>query len=397
MLAAAIAFGLMRQGRSRDRAVELALHAMEDRALYEADNGLFWMAAILALANADHPDTPVLWAETLAHAHRNGSLFSQLSMSLWDGAFKLSQGELAEAEELLRTNLVEAELYGLKVEQAAAYTFGFLGGVLLERGDLAGAGEAIAQGPVADGDRSDGAQLRPPDARSGSSWPRPTASARWRLAEDYERHAEPARNPAWVPWRSLKAQALALLGSPRGGDRPRAARRSSWRASGARPRGWAARSGFWASCSARTAWRSSRRPPSCSRCRASGSSARGRSRRSAPSCAARGAPRTRASRCGARSRSARSPGRRRSRSTCARSSTPPAPGRARRRSGGVESLTERELRVATLAADGQTNRDIAQALYVTPKTVEVHLSNAYRKLDIASRRELPAALTPSAP
>ena len=48
--------------------------------------------------------------------------------------------------------------------------------------------------------------------------------------------------------------------------------------------------------------------------------------------------------------------------------------------------------MATLAADGQTNRDIAQALYVTPKTVEVHLTNAYRKLNIGSRRELPAAL-----
>jgi DNA-binding NarL/FixJ family response regulator len=59
---------------------------------------------------------------------------------------------------------------------------------------------------------------------------------------------------------------------------------------------------------------------------------------------------------------------------------------------GIESLTERELRVASLAAEGQTNRDIAQTLYVTPKTVEVHLSNAYRKLNIASRRELPAAL-----
>ena len=46
----------------------------------------------------------------------------------------------------------------------------------------------------------------------------------------------------------------------------------------------------------------------------------------------------------------------------------------------MEALTERELRVATLAAGGQTNRDIAQTLYVTPKTVEVHLSNAYRKL-----------------
>ena len=60
---------------------------------------------------------------------------------------------------------------------------------------------------------------------------------------------------------------------------------------------------------------------------------------------------------------------------------------------GVESLTDRELRVARLAADGQTNRDIAQLLYVTPKTVEVHLTNAYRKLNIGSRRELPEALT----
>ena len=48
--------------------------------------------------------------------------------------------------------------------------------------------------------------------------------------------------------------------------------------------------------------------------------------------------------------------------------------------------------MAALAAEGPSNRDIAQALYVTPKTVEVHLSNAYRKLGIRSRRELAAAL-----
>ncbi len=59
---------------------------------------------------------------------------------------------------------------------------------------------------------------------------------------------------------------------------------------------------------------------------------------------------------------------------------------------GVESLTASERRVAGLAADGGTNRDIAQALFVTPKTVEVHLSNAYRKLGVRSRRELAGAL-----
>jgi DNA-binding NarL/FixJ family response regulator len=60
--------------------------------------------------------------------------------------------------------------------------------------------------------------------------------------------------------------------------------------------------------------------------------------------------------------------------------------------GGVGALTASERRVAAFAAEGQSNRDIAQALFVTPKTVEVHLSNAYRKLGIRSRRELAGAL-----
>ena len=59
---------------------------------------------------------------------------------------------------------------------------------------------------------------------------------------------------------------------------------------------------------------------------------------------------------------------------------------------GVESLTAGERRVARFAADGLSDKDIAQALFVTTKTVEVHLGNVYRKLGIGSRGELPAAL-----
>jgi DNA-binding CsgD family transcriptional regulator len=55
-------------------------------------------------------------------------------------------------------------------------------------------------------------------------------------------------------------------------------------------------------------------------------------------------------------------------------------------------LTPSELRTARLAADGLTNRDIALALFVTPKTVETHLRSAFRKLGVSSRRELPDAL-----
>jgi DNA-binding CsgD family transcriptional regulator len=59
---------------------------------------------------------------------------------------------------------------------------------------------------------------------------------------------------------------------------------------------------------------------------------------------------------------------------------------------GVDSLTASERRTAEMAAEGLTNREIAQALFVTEKTVEGHLGHAYRKLDIGSRSELPKAL-----
>ena len=73
-----------------------------------------------------------------------------------------------------------------------------------------------------------------------------------------------------------------------------------------------------------------------------------------------------------------------------------AGGRPRRpRVSGVDALTASERRIARMAAEGLSNPDIAQALFVTTKTVEAHLSNAYRKLAIRSRAELPAALRSS--
>jgi ATP/maltotriose-dependent transcriptional regulator MalT len=59
---------------------------------------------------------------------------------------------------------------------------------------------------------------------------------------------------------------------------------------------------------------------------------------------------------------------------------------------GPEALTPSERRVADLAATGLSNRDIAQQLFVTVKTVEVHLASTYRKLDIAGRRQLAEVL-----
>jgi DNA-binding CsgD family transcriptional regulator len=61
---------------------------------------------------------------------------------------------------------------------------------------------------------------------------------------------------------------------------------------------------------------------------------------------------------------------------------------------GPAALTAAEHRVAALAAGGHTNREIAQQLFVTQRTVETHLSHAFQKLDIHSRDRLAAALWP---
>jgi DNA-binding CsgD family transcriptional regulator/tetratricopeptide (TPR) repeat protein len=60
---------------------------------------------------------------------------------------------------------------------------------------------------------------------------------------------------------------------------------------------------------------------------------------------------------------------------------------------GWDSLTPSERRIVQLARDGLSNREIAQALFVTTKTVETHLGAAYRKLGVARRTDLAAALS----
>jgi DNA-binding CsgD family transcriptional regulator len=70
--------------------------------------------------------------------------------------------------------------------------------------------------------------------------------------------------------------------------------------------------------------------------------------------------------------------------------------RPRRRAlSGLDALTPSELRVAELAAAGSSNREIAQALFVSMPTVETHLTRAYRKLDVSGRGQLAGALTPA--
>ena len=63
----------------------------------------------------------------------------------------------------------------------------------------------------------------------------------------------------------------------------------------------------------------------------------------------------------------------------------------------MASLTERELQVARLVVDRRTNAEIADALFLSPKTVETHIRNIFRKLDVSKRVEVARAVERAAP
>jgi DNA-binding NarL/FixJ family response regulator len=331
-----------------------------------------------------------MWEQTMAQAYRNGSLFSRLSVTLWDGCLKLVRGELAEAEESLLSNLQMTNSYGINVPQASSYSYGFLCGVYLEMGDVEAARQALDGVPIPEGDFSHGTNFA---RRSliGLHMAEGNGEAALQSAEDLARHSVRTRNPRWMPWRSLKGSALAMLGR-----REEAIALVEQEVAIARE--WGTPSGLGHSLrvlgelkgpggleeleeAATLLERSDQRIERARAFAALGAELR-RARRptDAREPLRRALELAEKAGAGALAENVRSE----LYATGARPRTTAL--------DGVESLTERELRVAKLAADGQTNRDIAQALYVTPKTVEVHLTNAYRKLSIGSRRELPAAL-----
>jgi len=65
-------------------------------------------------------------------------------------------------------------------------------------------------------------------------------------------------------------------------------------------------------------------------------------------------------------------------------------GQRRRSRFGWESLTEAELRVVRLAAEGLTNRQVAERLFVSRRTVATHLEHVFQKLGFSTRARLAA-------
>jgi DNA-binding CsgD family transcriptional regulator len=394
MLAAIAAQHWVYAAGPSDACSELSLAALAGGELIAADNGLLATCAITNLVLADREEALDWWEAARTDAHRRGSLFAISSLSLWWGFTQHRRGELGEAEESLRTALGEFELWGYGEQQAQIYCDAFLAAVLRERGDLDGARRALQRSRDPGGE-DDGARYWLNShielLIAERDFDRALAAT-----DDYAaRFDQIVRNPMDAPWRSHRALALAGLGRHEEGlalveEELRLAR--AWGAPGTVARslrvlGMLERDGgldrlaeaveVVAPSPARlehakallalgAALRHARRP----------TDARDPLRRALELADVCGAPAL---------------------ADQARSELHAAGGRPRTTAlTGAASLTPSERRIADLAAAGRTNRDIAQELFVAPKTVERHLGSVYRKLGIATRQRLGAELaTPS--
>ena len=377
-------------GGSADEASAVAMRALADGRLVEVDDNLIYVAAALVPALADRPEALEIWDEVTARIHRKGSLIGVLTVHLWRGYTLMRRGELAEAEESFRSAADEMVAWGTP-PQLLAYPAALLTEILVERGDLAGAraaAEVLGVPPTADVARLLlGARLalllaegRDEDVVA--------------LAEEYRERFPRIVNPAWAPWRPVAAEALSRLG--RTGEaldlmRGEVAQARTWGAPGGLGRALRVQGVIEREAGMQALEESVRV--------LDGSPAR---LELAKSLVALGT----ALRLARRPTDAREP-LARGLSLAVACGAPPLAERARAELqaagvrtradalSGVGALTASERRVADLATEGHTNKDIAQLLYVTPKTIEVHLSSVYRKLGIRSRRELPGALQPA--
>jgi DNA-binding CsgD family transcriptional regulator len=346
-------------------------------------------SAISVLGIADHKQTIEELEKVAVEVSRRGSPCLLSDVYYMQGWTWLARGELGEARDALRNSAEAAQSWS---STASGYTVATLAQVLIEQGDLRGAEDLLGhREPEMPGSRLDAVYREATVALL-------VARARWPEAlEAVEQYAARLRpdvvNPAWVSWRSLKALALQGLGDHDGArvlleDELLAAQ--TWGAPRALSRtlrllgtlcGGPEGVGLLHQA-VQVAEGSPARLEHAKALTALGSALR----RSGQPSQARAPLRQGleiASRCGAQPVVEN-----------ARAELYAAGARPRgEASSGPGSLTPSEKRVATLAATGATNREIAQQLYVTPKTVEVHLTSTYRKLGISARAALADALT----
>jgi DNA-binding CsgD family transcriptional regulator len=399
MVAAILCYADTRAGRDRATLTSLARAALEELPVDE-ENSTARMAAAITLIAADELDEVItMWDGAVERGRRRGSILALCAALCFRGAAFLSAGDLPAAESDAREAVEHALAYqvGSEIGITLPPTLSYLGQTLIEQGRLDEAEATLAQfDPAVLGDSSNvhvfietRARLRLAQGRS--------REAVTDLLDLGHRFAQVnGRNPAMVPWRSLVAPALHASNPARA--------RALADEEVELAREWGAHRAIGVALRAAAAVRSTpeesltvleeavavlRDSPArlelayalCDY----GAAQRRANRRSAARPFLSEALQL-AQQCGAHRLEAR-----------ARVELQASGERSKGAAAGSASLTPSERRVAEMAAGRASNRDIAEQLFVTLKTVETHLNHVYTKLDLSSRHELTEALSRHAP
>jgi DNA-binding CsgD family transcriptional regulator len=394
LLLSLLAYHDARAGAPAAEAVPLARRALAGGELGRILGvGASFVPATTVLAMADLDEVLVTYEDALAEAHRRGSIFAFAAVKVFRAQTLVWRGDLGEAEADAREALAASETWG-ESARFAGHAAAFLADALMEQGSLDEAAAALARAEQGEALHDSGRLLYLCDSSARLRILRGDLAGGVAEMLDAGRRFESvgSRNPAFIAWRAPAALALLQL------DRQDEARRlvaeelelaRTWGAP--RALGAALRAGGLVEGGPRglslleeAVQVLSDSPAKLEYAKARtelGAALRRANRRSEAREQLRHAVEL-ATICGAATLAARAEG-----ELLATGARP-----RRVALSGVASLTPSERRVAEMAAEGPTNREIAQALFVTQRTVEVHLTSIYRKLAISSRSQLAAAL-----
>jgi DNA-binding CsgD family transcriptional regulator len=394
ILLSLIAYHDARTGAPAAVVVPLARRSLAEGTLIttEISAGAF-VPPCMVLAMADLDEALTIYDSALAEAQRRGSVFTVAATKVCRAQTFVLRGDLAEAEAEARDAISASEAWGTTA-RTSVYLAAYLAEALMEQGKLDEAAAALDHSSIGGSLPDDARLLFLPNIRARLRMVNGDLAGGLEEMLEAGRRLEElgSRNPAFMAWRSPAALALLQLGQEDKARRLAAEELELARTWGApRALGAALRAAglvegglrglelleeaveVLTNSPAKLEHAKARTELGAALRRANHrSEARDQLRRAVELAAI----------CGAEPLAAR-----------ANTELRATGARPRRIAlSGVESLTPSELRVAQMAAEGPTNREIAQAMFVTPKTVEIHLSSVYRKLGISSRSQLPAAL-----
>jgi len=388
VMRAVLAYHEATAGASRDRCVALGRHALHDGWLLRRSTDLSWILLVASafMSAGEYEQAARVLEEALTEARRRGDPFSAVLILRHKGMLGLHRGDLLAAEEDLRSAEIGPDLAAVS---NPVFHAGYLATVLVDRGEVQAATRLLdsvpGSGLTHDADRlpllhARGRVLLEAGAAEGALREFRTVGA----AMDALR----IRNPGTLQWRSQAALAMRRLGrTEEATELAREELKLARRWGAPRPIGIALR--------ALGLVQGGRRGEAHLRHAVEVLEPSGARLEHGRALIDLGGVLRRANRRG----DAQEPLRRGlelayragAAGLVRHAQDELAATGARPRKlvlTGVEALTPSERRVARMAAEGMANKEIAQALFVTVKAVEVHLSSVYRKLQIKSRTQL---------